>query len=225
MRTTILLIFLLLLNGCSDNNSVDSDLILDANSVSRAENLYVKKSLLSSLNNIELFHKKNKTGLKLNNPAEIQDIDMAQSVFGCNLPEELLVLWRWHNGEATEKFIWYHRFLSIGESISQYKDLVSTSYMSWKKNWIPVFEYQGEWYGVQCGDNTSKASPIIFYFIESGVSVAYSNLTTYMQVMSNSMKNGGLKWKGSWWDDDINIVSKFHAEFNPGVKFPYYVKQ
>lgn len=225
MRTTIFLIFLLLLSGCNENNSVDSDLMLNAKSISRAEKLYDKKELLSSLNNIKLFHKKNKTGLKLNNPAEGQDIDKAQSFFGCNLPEELLVLWRWHNGESTDRFIWYHRFLSIDESISQYKDLVSNSYMSWKKNWIPVFEFEGEWYGVQCGDNTPKASPIVFYFIESGVSVAYTNLTKYLLVMSHSMMNGGLKWKGNWWDDDIKIVSKFHTELNPGVRFPYYVKQ
>ena len=225
MRTTIFLIFLLLLSGCYENNRVDLDLILDARLISSAEKLYDQKELLASLNNIKLFHEKNMTGLKLNHPAPEQDINKAQSFFGCSIPEELLVLWRWHNGESTNKFIWYHRFLSIDESISQYKDLISDSYMRWKKNWIPIFEFEGEWYGVQCGHNTPKASPIVLYFIETGVSVAYTNLTTYLQVMSHSMMNGGLKWKEYWWDADIKIVSKFHAEFNPDVRFPYYDKQ
>ena len=49
MRITIFLIFLLHISGCNEINSVDSDLILDANSISRAEKFYDKKELLSSL--------------------------------------------------------------------------------------------------------------------------------------------------------------------------------
>jgi cell wall assembly regulator SMI1 len=225
MRTTLFLIFLLLLSACDKDNSLISGLNLDANSIKRAEEQYDKKELLSSLKDIELFHKLNRTGLKLNVPAKIQEIKEVESVFGCDLPEELQELWRWHNGESTDKFIWYHKFLSTSESISQYRLLVLTSSINWNKNWIPVFEYQGEWYGVQCGNSTPKASPVILYFTESGTSVAYTNLTTYMQVIAKAVNNGGLKWKENWWDDDMQTVSNIHAELNLGVKFPYYVKK
>lgn len=217
MRTTIFFIFLLISTGCN------SGLKLDADSIARAEELYNEQVLISSLKSIELFHIRNKTGLKLNAPAEDQDIKEAQSVFGCVPPKELQTMWRWHNGESTDKFIWYHKFLSIKDSISQYKSLNLYGFMSWKKNWIPVFEFEGEWYGVQCGDTTPDASPVIFYFTESGVAVAYTNLTTYMQVMAQSIKNDGLKWKADSWVDNIKIVSKIHSKLNPGIKFPYYV--
>jgi cell wall assembly regulator SMI1 len=223
MRATIFFISLFLLSGCNDYSGLSSGLNFDANSIKKAEEGYDKKELLASLKYIELFHKLNKTGLKLNASAKSQDIKEAEYVFGCVLPEELQVLWTWHNGESTDKFIWYHRFLSTTDSISQYRSLRLTGILSWKKNWIPVFEYQGEWYGVQCGDTTPKASPVIFYFTESGNAVAYTNLTRYMQVMAQSMKSGGLKWKADWWDDDVITVSKLHAELNPGIKFPYYV--
>ena len=225
MRTTLFLVFLLLLSACDKDNSLTSGLSLDANSIKRAEEQYDKKELLSSLKDIEVFHKLNKTGLKLNVPAKIQDIKEVESAFGCDLPEELQELWRWHNGESTDEFIWYHKFLSTSESISQYRLLVLTSSINWHKNWIPVFEYQGEWYGVQCGNSTPKASPVILYFTESGTSVAYTNLTTYMQVIAKAVNNGGLKWKENWWDDDIQTVSNIYAELNLGVKFPYYVKK
>jgi len=223
MRTIIFFIFLLVATGCNKNNSPDSGLNLDAESIAKAEKHSNEQALLASLKDIELFHAQNKTGLALNAPAEHKDIKEAEAVFGCVPPKELQTLWRWHNGESTDKFIWYHKFLSIKDSISQYKSLNLFGIFSWKKNWIPVFEFQGEWYGVQCGDTTPKASPVIFYFTESGVAVAYTNLTTYMQVMAQSMNNGGLTWKSDWWVDNTKTVSRIHAELNPGIKFPYHV--
>jgi len=220
MNWFIPLIMTIMIMGCSENTSELQVRVFDRN---QSISLYNKEKLISSLQVIEEFHNNNGTDLVLLKPANASDFAKAESIFNCKLSEELKSIWAWHNGESTEQFIWYHKFLSIEESINEYQLLRSSPFSTWQKNWIPVFSFEGEYYGVECGLTNLKSSPVIFYFIESGESIAYINLTTYMQFMAQSVTDGALKWYDGRWHENTREMSINHLKYNPNLLFPYYV--
>lgn len=215
------LLFTALLGGCDRSGGADPL----AQVGNKAGELYSRDGLLAAIESIRSFHARHGTGMQLNAPASDADIERAEAFFDCKLPEELITLWRWHDGESTEKFIWYHKFLSVQESMSAYRLLVYTPLTEWRRSWVPVFAFEGEWYGVACAEQRTTASPVVFYFIESGPAAAYSNLTRYMQTMAEALANGALAWDGGddWWREDIGGLAASHARLNPGIPFPYYV--
>lgn len=223
MKKLWILLSSVLLMSCEKTEYRSSEFVVDNELVEKANNLYEVETLISSLNSIKDFHGKNSTSLKLNPPASDADLDHIESVMGCKLPEELKTLWSWHNGESSNNFIWYHRFLPVSESVQHYQELTSSSWSSWPKNWIPVFEFEGEWYGVECSKVTRKASPVIFYFVEDGEKIAYLNITRYMQFISQALEADALRIKNDWWEDDITRMAKIHAALNEGILFPYAV--
>lgn len=222
MRLALAFLLLTTLMGGCGRSGTDDPL---THFSGEARELYSQDGLLSALESIRSYHGNQGTGMQLNAPATDTDIDRAEAFFGCRLPEELTTLWRWHNGESTESFLWYHAFLSIEESMSAYRLLVYTPLAKWRRSWIPVFAFEGEWYGVACGDAPATASPVVFYFIESGPEAAYSNLTRYMQTMAEALANGALAWDktDNWWREDIKALAATHARLNPGMPFPYHV--
>ena len=129
----------------------------------------------------------------------------------------------WRNGENTDSFIWYHRFLSIQKIISEYNDLTSEDWSLWNNNWIPLFEFQGEWYGVECNESQTVASPIVHYFVEDEPVVAYSSLTSYMKTIAKALKEKVIWWEEGSWDSDVNRLIDIYNEFNSGTSFPYRV--
>jgi cell wall assembly regulator SMI1 len=182
--------------------------------------------LVAALDEIAAFHTTHQTGLALEPPLSEAELEAAIAVFPCRLPDELKTLWRWHNGETTDYFIWYHRFLSVEAAIAQYQALLAApvpDWMRWPETWIPVFEFEGEWYAVECGPAAVAGTPVIHYFIEDEPKVAYVNLTQYMATMAAVLRAGAVQWNGNWWDDDPAALAAIHAQFNPGVPFPYAV--
>jgi len=180
--------------------------------------------LLSSIKAIEQRHHDLETNLLLNKGASSDEFDAVEKALDCTIPAELRYLWEWRNGERTESFLWYHRFLSIDDALEQYNLLRSNEWGAlWRTNWIPLFEFQEEWYGVECSKTATTATPVISFFIETGATVSYTNLTSYMGTMAAAMLREAVTWDGSFWEADTYHLSKIHAEYNPNTEFPYYV--
>lgn len=201
-----------------DARSVASDPLRDI-AVKRAD----QTRLLDALAQIEAFHANNRTGLSLNPPLDEAALDKALSGFPCEIPDEARTLWAWRNGESTGQFIWYHRFLPVEEAVREYRQLTSNPLYAWSKHWIPVFEFEGEWYAVECTPGETAGTPVIHYFMEDDPKQAYINLTAYMSVIAAAIQQGALRWDGQWWDDDIQRLSRIHARLNPDIGFPYHV--
>lgn len=179
--------------------------------------------LLAALESIEAFHAENRTGLELQPPLGKAALEEALAEFPCKVPDELRALWAWRNGEVTDKFIWYHRFLPVQDAIEQYKMLAAEPVPGWSRDWIPIFEFQEEWYAVECSPEPTPGAPVIHYFVEDDPKQAYVNLTVYMKVMSEAMREGALRWKSEWWEDDLRSLARIHARLNPEIGFPYHV--
>ena len=86
-----------------------------------------------------------------------------------------------------------------------------------------MFEFQGEWYGVECNESQTVASPIVHYFVEDEPVVAYSSLTSYMKTIAKALKEKVIWWEEGSWDSDINRLIDIYNEFNSGTSFPYRV--
>jgi hypothetical protein len=211
-----LLLALSLLGGCQQGESP----------VTREQELAAKAaandaSLLAALEQIAAFHAQEQTGLVLNPP--VPDYPGLAEEFPCRLSQEMETLWGWRNGEKTDRFVWYHRFLPMEEALRQYRLLRANPLVAWHPSWIPVFRFEGEWYATVCADSASAAAPVIHYFIEDGAQVAYINLATWMTTMAEALDAGALTWQDGWWREDIKRLAAIHAQENPGVPFPYYL--
>ncbi|MEM7430927.1 MAG: hypothetical protein AAF351_03190 [Pseudomonadota bacterium] len=182
-------------------------------------------AMITALEQIHDWHTANDTGLELQPALNHGALTEGLSVFPCDVPGELITLWSWRDGESSNRFIWYHRFLSVSDAADEYLRLLTED--EWKAHWIPVFEFEGEWYFVDCEKDASIGSPVSLYFNESGPSYNYVNLTSYLQTMAAAMDRGLLNWNEGWWagTDKVQDLASVHAEFNEGVSFPYYIPE
>lgn len=230
-RATIASLLGLLLVSCSDKGQFDTDstgrfeheYALDASQWTLADEQADLTDLLESLESIAAWHNTADTGISLQAALPDSEYSALVQEFPCSVPREAETLWRWKNGESTDYFIWYHGFLPLEEAVKQYKYLQSEPMFGWRQTWIPIFQFQDEWYFVECRRAAGDGSPVIFYFTESGPSYAYTNLTTYMKTMAAAMDRGVLTWEENWWNDefDVSLLAAIHSEFNALARFPY----
>ena len=114
-----------------------------------AEKTYNAANMNETLEKILQWHQSNQTGLALAlNPGKDREAILNEfKALSCQPTEELLQLWAWHNGtrDVIAPFIWYHNFLSVQAAMSTYQQLIKMPLIGWQKNWIPIFEFEGEW--------------------------------------------------------------------------------
>lgn len=216
----------LLTMSCSGDESYDHGFAISASQWALANQQADLKLLQDSAKAIESWHAQAKTGILLNSPLSDQQYGELVGEFPCALPQEVQALWKWKNGESTDYFIWYHGFLSLEDAIRQYNYLLSEPIFGWQKNWIPFFQFQDEWYFVECKNEPTAGAPVIHYFTESGPSYAYTNLTMYLATMAEAMDRGVLTWREGWWNDldDRRKLVAIHDEYNDLAKFPYAIE-
>lgn len=196
-----------------------------------ADASYSPERLTRALDTIEQWHRSNGTRIASELAPGLDDaeIDRQFADLGCVPSRELRALWRWRNGhEDTGVAQWlgvYHQFLPLEAALEQRNQLRLFTLFGWDKRWIPVFQFQDEWYFVECGDRERDAGPLLLYFIESGTSYSYLSLTSYLETMAQAMSEGAIRAQGPDRDmiDDTAALAKIHARLNPGLSFPYHV--
>ena len=197
----------------------------------KADAIYDEFALSIFLEQILEWHKTNQTEIPgvLNIGIDRLSIQDAFTDLGCQPTEELIQLWTWHNGTqyTSVPFIWYHDFLSIQDAISEYKQLTSNPLIGWRKNWIPIFSFQGEWYFLECYEVIRDASPVGYIFIESQEPIyAYLSLSKMIETSATLFSQGAVFWDSQsfGFGDDIKKVFSIHQVLNDGTQFPYHVE-
>ena len=187
--------------------------------------------MIASLEAIERWHQTNQTELvsALNPGKDRSAILEAFSDLPCQPTEELIQLWGWHNGTqaVATPFIWYHNFLSVEEAISEYQSLTNNPLIGWSENWIPVFEFEDEWYFVACYAEIQPASPVGYYFLEDTETYyTYLNVTKMVETSVAWFSQNAITWDKDeeGMIDDIRQVFEIHQALNEGSQFPYYVE-
>lgn len=149
----------------------------------------------------------------------------------CRPTEELIQLWSWHDGveTASTPFIWYHDFLPLDKAVATYKRFTINRLtgLGWKRNWIPVFEFEGEWYFTECYDEVRPAGPVGYLFIEeTRTYYSYLNLTRMMQTQAEWLRQGMISWNYGTeaMEENIQEMAEVYRKLNEGAEFPYNVE-
>ncbi len=188
-------------------------------------------AMIQSLERILAWHERNGTGIpQLLNPGlDDATIDARFRELGCEPPADLRALWKWRNGHAdngrAQWLTWYHQFLPLDEAVAEYHRLRATPFLAWGRNWIPVLQFQTEWYFVVCGPIAHLANPLLVFMAEDGVMHPYTNLSSYFETMSRAMESGAVYAEGDPPDmrENIRDLAAIHRTQNPGLAFPYHV--
>lgn len=191
-----------------------------------AEDAYDSERLKRSLDDINAWHSEHKTGLtdSLLKGISVPSIEAAFSENECKPTDELKALWSWRNGEKSSvPFVWYHDFLSMEASQSEYKWLLLNPLVRWDPNYIPVFTFEGEWYAAYCGPMSRTSGPVAHFFLEDEAKITYTNITTFLSTMAEALQSGAVSWENEAMVDDISKIYRIHQKHNHGLEFPYYV--
>lgn len=95
--------------------------------------------------------------------------------------------------------------------------------MRWDPQYIPIFSFEGEWFGAYCGKDAHNAGPIAHYFLEDEPRIIYKNLTVFLANMAEALSSGAIRWENDAMVEDIRKIRAIHQKYNPGYSFPYYV--
>lgn len=197
----------------------------------KAVETFNASNMITSLEQILQWHQTNQTGLPaaINPGKDRATIYEEFAALPCQPTEELLQLWSWHNGtrDVATPFIWYHNFLSVEKAIAEYKSLTRNPLIGWHENWIPVFEFEGEWYFVECYEEPRQASPVGHYFLEETEPYyVYLNLSTMLATSVAWFDQNAVIWDNEEQGmiEDLQKVFEIHQALNEGAQFPYYVE-
>jgi hypothetical protein len=191
-----------------------------------ARQSYNARLLSASLETIAEWHGKHKTGLgeQLAPGLSESEITQALAAIDCSPTKEMIALWSWHNGGVgTAPMVWYHDFLSVDAAVSEYRLLIVNPLAPWDPNYLPIFSFQGEWYGAYCGEPGLSASPVLHFFLEDEPRVTHRNLTTFLAGNAEALREGAVEWENEAMREDIQALFEIHQKFNPGYPFPYHV--
>ncbi len=199
-----------------------------------ADNAYDTKRLSESIVLIKQWHDNNAPEVAKSLQPGLSESLIKEKFLGLGLrpPKELIDLYNLYNGcdpASNVPFIWYHDFLTLDRAISEYKTLVDTRLLSgWRKAWFPVFQFQDEYYFVDCESKEQNAAPVLVYFTEDTViRPVFVNLTVMMETMAEIFQSKAVWINKEWgaFKDDIKKIKKIHGKHNPGLEFPYSIKQ
>ncbi len=204
------------------------DFPADKPALAAAENVYDIELLRRSLEEIEAWHIKNNTGV-VNVLGAGRDVSEIESEFTspqCQPTEELKTLWSWRDGGfSATPFVWYHDYLPLEDAVSQRQWLRFNPLVQWDPRYIPVFAFEGEWFAAYCGKGSSKAGPIVHYFLEDEPRISYVNLTVFLAGIAEALRTGAIQWENNAVKDDVRKMHSIHQKRNPGYPFPYHVPE
>lgn len=197
----------------------------------KAEETFEAADMIASLDQILAWHQTHQTDIPaaLNPGQDRAAILEAFAELPCQPTEELLQLWEWHNGTQPvhSPFIWYHNFLSVEAAIAEYKSLTKNPLIPWREEWLPIFEFEGEWYFVECYQDIKPASPVGYYFLEDTETYyTYLSLTRMIETSAAYFEQNGVVWDQDEGGmvEEIRHVFDIHQTFNDGAQFPYHVE-
>lgn len=186
-------------------------------------------SLPASVARILDWHRGAGTGLELRPGTEPARIREALTAAGLHATDELVALYAIADGARDEAdvFVWYHDFLPLDRAIAARDRLRRIPLLGWDADYLPLFTFQGEWFAVDCGQPDRAASPVVHLFIEDAPRVAFTNLSTMLQTMAETMASGAMRWDAEHRAivDDVQAIAAIHARLNPGSAFPYHVPE
>ncbi|PIQ28881.1 hypothetical protein COW36_09470 [bacterium (Candidatus Blackallbacteria) CG17_big_fil_post_rev_8_21_14_2_50_48_46] len=137
-------------------------------------------------------------------PLTLEQIQKLSSELPFSLPEELIELYQWHNGQSNNRpFFGGYTFYPLEEAIEEYQLALETSEEEgrlWKASWFPVFGFQGDYFVLDC-ESELQPSPIFMSLdSESLAPCWYENLEKMLLTLKQCFE------KGAYFLDEDEIL-------------------
>jgi hypothetical protein len=151
---------------------------------------------------------------------------------GCALPRELAELYGWRNGMHSDTdvpFTLYHRFVSLQDALDRrdtYRNPVFRLGSPLPEDWIPVLEFQGEYYFIRC-DTVGTSAAVVWYWSgeEPEIHRVFASLTGLLETAADWYESGAIRVADptGGLDMDVRRVRDIYVRRYPDLTFPYYV--
>lgn len=185
------------------------------------------QDLVAGLEALEAWHAENQTAVAPRFAPGIReaDLDGLRGRVGAPLPDELVALYRWHDGTsggcddfAGPVFVAYHCMLSLQQALDiRERD---GRLLALPRTWLPVLYFQEEYFYVVLDDPAPAALPVFHRLMESENVVAFTNVQTMVATFVEAARSG------VWHPDDDALVDwsaveAIRARLNPGTSPPW----
>ena len=155
----------------------------------------------------------------LRNGLSREEIQSKIRDFPFQIPQEVEELYQWHDGmkdSDSYDLFYHHGFLSLNEALEireewlQYND----EYIVYEPALLPLFEFEGEYYCVQCSDGKHDRGTIWFVYHDS--KPVYNSLKKMFLAILECYETGAyqpfLSSEHGWTHVDTNVDKKQVAE-------------
>ena len=198
--------------------------------IERAVSNFNERELKDALRLIRHWHQKSESRLLegLQPSLGRQETVARLEKINCKPPEEYLILYEWHNGSSDRgPLLWYHNFMPIERALAERERMLELLGPSWKPTWLPVFEFEGEYYFIDCLPDSGAALPVYYFFLEEPeITYAYVNLTSMMKTAKELMESNVVALHSDFSFDDkgIDKIYEVYRRHNKETNFPYAIR-
>lgn len=92
---------------------------------------------------------------------------------------------------------------------------IAESVLGWHKQWLPVFEFSGEYWFTICDVEECATSPIYHTFLEGGLFLAYDNLTTLLLSTAEAFDRGAYYIQDQRIQQHYTLAASIIDKYNP----------
>ena len=124
---------------------------------------------------------------------------LAEAGFAYEPPQEWFELYQWHNGSTSmTPLFYYHEFVSVEAALAEREEWDqgnrSSDFELFPANILPLFYFEGEFYGIECHAEPQTTGRIWFVFHDT--TVCYDGLTSMLAAKQECYETG------IYWDED-----------------------
>lgn len=136
------------------------------------------------------------------------------------LPDDLVVLYKWHNGVTPGKyFLDSPEFLGIEDALMEYRQTLEImSQYSWCRAWLPVGYSNRVFRLVTLSEEACDHANVLGHDVESGdVEVCFESVLSMMKTYFDAYKQGVIYYdsESEQWDIDLDRFENIRLRHNP----------
>lgn len=145
------------------------------------------------------------------------------------LPSEVYKLYQWRNGNELYEFFYYHYFLPLQKAVEICQEIIAinvecdqkTQYEG--KPLFPIFDFDGEYWGVVIDENDNQSSAIVFIDEIGEVSkISYISLSNMMLTIAQCYETGAQYLdKDGYLESNSAREESIRQKYNPGSESPW----
>lgn len=154
--------------------------------------------------------------------AEAAHLDAAMAgVAPYQLPDDVRVLYRWHNGQMPDgELIPGYRFLPIEDAVATYQMMLDLppDMQGWNPLWFPLLDFEGDVFAVELRRIQRLTTPVFWCPNEdSDLYVWTHDLTAFVRLVVDAYRRGVYRKEDGYWERDEAGETALRETVSPGA--------